>query len=272
MIHRFRILNIALGLLLLAGESSADVLHLKRGGRIDGIIVAESPSQITIDVGMGRVSLPRTSVSRVERKEGALSEYRQRLAAISPGDVGAYADLARFAAEHGLNTESRALWARVVSLDPRNVEGHLALGHVLVGGSYVDEAEAYRARGYVSFEGRWMTPAEQASLLRLREQRAADERRVEEARRAARDAEDRARRAEAEAARARAEAGTSRAYPVWGYGGPVLVSSPHFGGYTAGCRGPACSVVPQIWPSSPASRPVVTTVPPARPLRPSSLR
>ncbi len=275
MIHRFRVLRAGFaGALALASASisSADVLHLTTGGRLEGVLIRETHTSLTIDVGMGQVTVPLSSVKRIERKESALSEYRSRLAKIIPGEARAYADLARFAGESGLRSESRLMWARVLSLDPRNVEGHLALGHVLVAGAYVDEDEANRARGFVFFDGRWMTPAEQSSLLREREQRATDERRIDEARRASRDAEDRARSSEATTARARATAGaTTPGYPLWGYGSPVIVGSPYFGGYAAGCSGTSCSTVPQIWSRHPAT-PVATPIPQAVPLRPSSVR
>jgi len=271
MIHRLRNSTLCLAVALsLAGVASADVLHLKRGGKIEGILVGETPTDLTIDIGMGLVSLPRATVARVERRSGALSEYRSQRAALAPDDIKAWVHLARFAGEHGLNSEARATWIRVLNLDPANVEAHLALGHVLLNGRYVDEDEANRARGLIRFEGRWMTTAEVSALLTDRERRAADERRLEDARRNARDAEDRARRAEIELARERAAGASSRNLPVWGYGGPVLVGSPYFGGYTAGCRGAACNTVPQIW--SPPAAPVVTPAPRVKPLRPSSIR
>ena len=200
-------------------------------GRLEGVLVAETQTSLTIDLGMGRISLPRSAVQRIERKESALSEYRTRLAAIEPGDVKGFAELARFAAGNGLRSEARLMWARVVSLDPNNVEGHLYLGHVLVAGRYMEEEEAQRAQGNVHFEGRWMTPAEQDSILRARDRRAADDRNLEEARRAAREAEDRARRAERQADRARAEA-AANSPAAWGYGSTVVIGSPY--GYGGG--------------------------------------
>jgi hypothetical protein len=274
MIHRFDVLVVGLaGLFLVTGAvaSSADVLHLKTGGRLEGVLVRETAATLTIDIGMGQISIPRSAVARIEERQSPLEAYRNRLAAISPGDVRAYVDLARFASSHDLRSEARLMWARVVSLDPRNVEAHLALGHVLVAGNYVDQDEAYRANGFVYYDGRWMTPAEQSYLLNEREQRFADDRRVEEARRETRAAEDRARRAEAETARARVAAENSSGYPVWGYGAAVLVGSPHWGGYTAGCSGASCYTVPQIWTQRPAT-PSATPIPHAPPVRPSSIR
>lgn len=268
--HRFRTIGLSLAGAALASAASGDVLHLKTGGRVEGVLTRETASSITIDVGMGQLSVPRSSVLRIERKDSALSEYRTRLAAIPPGDVAACSNLARFAAENGLRSESRLMWARVLSLDPRNMEAHLALGHVLVAGEYVDEDEAYRARGFVFFEGRWMTPAEQASLLRQREQRAEDDRQVVEARRRVREAEDRARRAEAEAERSRAAAQSASA-PLWGYGSPFVVGSPHWGGHGGGCvPGPGCTTIPSEPPRPPAPAPTPVQHTPS--LRPSSLR
>ena len=169
MIPRNRTLwSVLLVVVLFGGTAAADVLHLKKGGRLEGVLVAETATSLTIDVGVGRISLPRAAVLRVERKESALSEYRTRLAAIVPGDVNAFAELARYAEENGLRTEARLMWARVVSLDPNNVEGHLYLGHVLVAGRYMEADEAQRAQGMVRFDGRWMTPIEQDSILRER--------------------------------------------------------------------------------------------------------
>ena len=271
--HRFRTSCAGLaGVAFLAAVSGADTLHLKTGGRVEGMIVRETASSVTVDVGMGEVSLPKSSVARIERKESALSEYRGRLAALRSGDVSALADLARFASENGLRNEARLAWARVLSVDPGNVEAHLALGHVLVGGAYVDEAEANRAQGLIQFEGRWMTPAEQAFLLRQREQQMADDRRDIEARRAVREEEDRERRAEAAAERARARAEYTSGLPVWGYGSIPWVGYGYGGGYGGGCLRLPCGGVntPILSPHPPIATPLPAAQ--ARPVRPASWR
>ncbi len=271
MTHRSLWLRVGLtGIVTLLGASfsTADVLYLKTGGQLEGVVTHETPESVTIDVSMGQVSVPRGRVLRIERKESALSQYRSRLGATDARDPRAWAELARFANRNHLRSESREAWAAVLSLDPMNEEAHLALGHVLSGGRYVDEAEAYRANGFVYFDHQWMTRAEQSSLLREREERRIDDRRVEEARRAARDAEDRARRAEAEAARARAE--ISIGYPVWGFGSGVFVGSPYWGG-SVGCPGAACPTPPTTWPKHPPRPAAPAPLPLVRP-RPASWR
>ena len=256
----------ALSLLLLtafATAAPADVLTLHKGGKLEGMVTRESAATITIDVGMGEVTLPRTAVARVVRGAGALSEFRSRFEAISPGDLRAYEALARFAEEKGLKSEARRAWARVAALDPRHAEAQAALGRVLMNGVYLDESDANRALGLVLFEGRWITPAEQVAILRGRDERALETERIADARRAAREAEDRARRAEAEAARARADA-ARQASSSWGYGTSVIVG-PHWGG----CYGASCRVDPPTYvPPKPPERPQVG---PARPPRPQSI-
>jgi hypothetical protein len=272
--HRIRVLSFGLvAVASLASSSSADTVHLKTGGRLEGVVVSETASSLTIEMAMGQVSVPKSSVVRIERAATAAAEYRTRLSAIAPGDVNAFAELARFAGEHNLRKEARLAWMRVLSVDPGNAEAHLALGHVLVGNIYVDEDEAWRSRGYVFYDGRWMTPAEQAYLLHEREARAEDDRRASEARRVVREEEDRERRAEAAAERARAAAEETlgSGLPVWGYGGSILVGSPGWGGYTAGCVGVGCYRVPPMYGSRPQP-PTPVPVPHAAPVRPSSLR
>lgn len=258
------------GLILgsLPGEARADVLHLSGGGRLEGILIEESPARVTLEVSTGRVTLPRATVVRIERTESALATFRARLATLPSGDLEALVDLARFASAHGLSSEARDAWTSVLTLDPANAEGHRALGHVVFAGSWMERDEAFRAQGLVSFEGRWMTPAEQESLLRDRERRGDDDRRVAEARRATREAEERARRAEAEAERARSEAARATANSPWGYGGRVLVAGPVWAGGGSGCLRLPCD--------HEASKPAPSPTPAPRPappsVRPSSIR
>lgn len=265
MIHRN--LFIAVSLALLMGTANADVIHLKKGGRLEGVLISEGPTSVTLDVGMGRVSLPLTSVLRIERGASALSEFRRRLAAMQSDDLRSYIELARFASDAGLRSEAKIAWARVSALDPTNAEAHQALGHVLVSGRYVDEEEAYRERGYIQFEGRWMTPVEQASLLREREDRRSEDRRLAEAVRAAREADDRARRTEAEAARSRAAYANNNLFP---YGSSLIYGSPVWGGYPSGCGRIPCRNLRPVW-HAPAPAPVATPLPHVAPVRPSSI-
>ena len=71
----------------------------------------------------------------------------------------------------GLSTQAREANARALAASPNDPRANAAVGNVQVNGHWVSEEEGYRAKGYVQFEGEWMTPAEQAVILR---ERAAD--------------------------------------------------------------------------------------------------
>lgn len=210
-------------LLLAALASPADEIHLRGGGRISGMIVKQTPRQVVIETGPGLVTLPMSRIERIETSTSALEVYRERASRLAPGDAQGWANLARWAAEAGLAGQARESWRRVLAVDPQNAEAREALGEVLHGGRWMSADDAYRARGYVQADGRWLTPAEHEA--RLREQaaeHAADAARAEQR---VREAEARAREAEAEARAAEAAAATNAStddwmgYPVpYGYG------------------------------------------------------
>ena len=215
----------------------ADDIFLKGGGRVSGRILSRTETSIEVDVGAGLVTLPMTSVVSIEEKRSSLDEYHERAAALDAGDVNGWLQLAKWASSQGLGTQAFRAYEQVLTVDPGNAAANQGLGRVLLDGRWVTEDESYLARGFVRFEGEWMTPSEQAAILRERDAAIqADQARLDAERRA-QDAEARAREAEAAAA---ANAG----YPIY------------WGGYTTWGPGPP------VWPTRPIARP------PVRPVRP----
>ena len=218
---------------LAAATASSDEILLRSGGRVSGVIVERTHNAIVVETGPGRVTLSMALVEKVVEGRSALEAYHERAAAIEPGDVEGWAALARWAAERDLLTQSREAWQRVLAVDPSHPQANAALGRVEVDGTWMGEAEAYRARGYVSFEGRWVTPAEHEALVREREAEEASEREMREAGLRVREAEARAREAEARAREAEAAAqpvdggipyGWGWGGGGWGWGGGLVLS------------------------------------------------
>ena len=206
---------------LAAGTASSDEILLRSGGRVSGVIVERTRDAIVVETGPGRVRLSMALVEKVVEGRSALEGYRERAAALEPGDVEGWATLARWAAERDLLTQSRETWQRVLATDPSHRGANAALGRVEVDGTWMGQDEAYRARGYVSFEGRWVTPPEHEALVRERAAEETSEREIREAGLRVREAEARAREAEARAREAEAAA-----QPIdggipfgWGWGG-----------------------------------------------------
>jgi hypothetical protein len=240
-----------------AGQAAlADEVLLKTGGRISGVVVERTKDAVVIETGPGRVTLPMSRVESIVEGQSALAAYRAKAAGLAPGDARGWADLARWAGARDLTTQAHEAWQHVLDAEPDHPQANQALGRMQVDGRWLEADDAYRAQGYVRYEGRWVTPVEHEALLREREaddaerrQRGEDAARVREAESRAAEAEARAREAEAAA-----QYGDDGGIPYWwwGYGGGGTVVPP------IGHRPDRPSVDPR-----PPHRPPVPTRPPS---------
>jgi hypothetical protein len=225
---------------LLPAAAPADEVFLKGGGQLSGRIISRSATTVEVDVGAGRIGVPASSVLRIEEGRSALQEYEERAGRLAAGDVEGWVALAQWAESRGLGTQAREAYHRALAVSPDDPRANAALGNVQVNGRWVSEDESYRARGYVQYEGEWITPAEHEAILRESAAEDARDRERREAESRVREAEARAEEAEARAREAEAEQ-ASEGIPLW-YG------------WGAG---------PAYWPTGPVVRPPVA---PSRPV------
>ena len=237
MIGRPQLLVGMVWLLFLApvGQAAADVVHLKNGRSMEGIVLEESAEQVKIRLPFGEIGLPRSSVLEIEWGESALASYLERRESLVQGGAAAsdWADLAWWADDNGLDHSCREASLMAARLEP----GLSGLAPLMQRHGYAfDEAdgiwlpfdELMHRRGYVRSGDRWLSPEEAMAWSRAQEQ--AQRQRVERQRqdRLARAVEMMAlaRIAEAEENRRRLEA-TPR-YPVGVpiYGGYSVVLPP----------------------------------------------
>jgi hypothetical protein len=235
-------------MLLLAAAApltaAADEVYLKSGGQLSGRIVSRSESAIEVDIGAGVIGVPLSSVQRIEEGRSKLHEYDDRAGRLAPGDVDGWVALGEWASAAGLSSQARDAYRRALLAAPGDPRANAALGNQQVDGRWVSEEEGYRARGFVLFEGDWITPAEHQAILR---ERAADDTRERERR----EAQTRVREAEARAAEAEARAREAEAQAQ-----PQLEGLPLWYGWGAG---------PVNWPRGPV---VEWPIPPVRPVVP----
>ena len=211
-----------LAAVLLAGAATADEVFLKGGGQLSGRIVSRTATTIEVDVGAGRIGVPASSVLRIEEGRSPLQEYEERAGRLAAGDADGWVALAQWAESRGLGTQAREAYHRALAASPDDPHANEALGNVKMSGRWVSEDESYRARGYVQYEGEWITPAEHEAILRERAAEDARDRERREADSRVREAEARAEEAEARAREAEAQQ-ASEGIPLWyGWGaGPV---------------------------------------------------
>jgi hypothetical protein len=234
-----RTLRLVLAAAVLPLAAGADEIFLKSGGQLSGRIVSRSATQIDVDVGAGTIGVPASSVLRIEEGRSPLDEYDERASRLPAGDADGWVALAQWAEGRGLGSQAREAYRRALAASPLDPRANEALGNVLVDGRWVSEDESYRARGYVSFEGEWMTPAEREAIQREQSAQAEADRAHQEADARVREAEARAEEAEARAREAEAESSEGVTWYGYGWGGG-----------------------PVYWPS----RPVVATRPSTRPV------
>lgn len=254
---------LALVSLLLPASVFGDQILLKGGARLDGVVVERRESSVVIEVAPGRITIPASRIERIIEGGSLLASYRERAASLSPTDVSGWLTLAQWAQERELLTQAHQAFERVASLDPGNAAAQRALGRVLLNGEWVSAEESYRARGYVQYEGRWLTLPERDEAVREAAASAAAERERLELAARAREAEATARIAEAEARRAEAEApdgyGLSDGIPypwIFAGGSPVVRPGP-------GCARPQRPTRPSAPPRAPVVQPRQVSSPPA---------
>jgi len=201
----------------------ADQVFLKDAGSIEGRIVEQTATTVSVDVGGGVVGVPMDRVERIQKGRCALDEYEDRARKLAPTDAAGWKKLGRYANDQGLSTQAQEAYKKVLKIAPNDAEANGALGLVNLDGRWVTEAESYRARGYVEYQGEWMTPA-QAQVLQTE---AANDQARRDAEQRARDAETAAREADARAEEAEERAKEAERaqtyydplyYGGWGYG------------------------------------------------------
>jgi hypothetical protein len=207
---------LVLGAALLPLAAGADEIFLKSGGQLSGRIVNRTATTIEVDIGAGRITVQTSQVVRVEEGRSALQAYEERAARLAAADANGWVELAEWASAQGLGTQAREAYHRALAVAPGDPRANAGVGNVEVGGRWVSEDEGYQAKGYVRFEGEWITPVEHAAILRERAAEADQERARQadaRAQEAALEAEARARAAEAQAAAESQD--SNQGLPLW---------------------------------------------------------
>ena len=243
---------------LVAAAASADTVYLKNGRSFDGVVADDSNSansanaadggQLRVQIEGGTLTLPRSSVLRVEKADSSLAEYLRRKAGLrrSAADARAWLDLARWADSAGLASGAREAALAAAALNPRleGLDRELRAQNYLYDdqlGRWLPYADEMRRKGMVLDEnGDWITRQEQAERVRERNEERLQQQMVLAQREAA--------HAEMLSALGGAQAqpgppsglpydpyGTDAGYPYgadlgygYGYGGFVALGSPGF--------------------------------------------
>ena len=260
---------------MLGGVAHADDVFLKGGARISGRLLSRTATSVEVDVGVGYVTVPMSSVDRIEARRTPLDDYYERAASLGRADGASWLQLGTWATSQGLGTQARTAFEQVLTVDPSNADANQALRRVQLDGRWVSEEESYRARGFVRFEGEWVTPAAQDAILGQRTAAYAAQVVRLDAERRVLEAEARASAAESRARSAEAGGPLMAGYPVawgawgsWGYANQWGRGRPPRANPTT-----PQSPLPSMYPSQPLFTPLSPLVaPPSTGTPPPSAR
>jgi len=161
-----RTLALAIAVAFLTTTASADVVHFKNGGSIEGQVVP-GEGGVIVKLPAGEVRISTEAIARIEKKPTSLDKYQQRADKVKKDDAEAHFKLGLWAQSVGLKAQAKTHLTQAIALKPAHAGAHKALGHRLVKGKWVSEDEQMRARGLVKFDGQWMPPEAAAKLKAL---------------------------------------------------------------------------------------------------------
>jgi hypothetical protein len=130
-------LPVLLVVVLLAAAARADRVHLKNGRTLEGE-VTDRGDKIDIKMAIGSTTVSKDDVESIESEKGAAIEYQEKAAALAADDAEGHFQLVRWCQERGLKDEARAELLKVIATSPDHAGARALLGHVKVGGAWVD--------------------------------------------------------------------------------------------------------------------------------------
>ncbi|MCW8131778.1 MAG: hypothetical protein KIS92_15640 [Planctomycetota bacterium] len=142
---------IVFSLMLLASWARADIFVLQDGNSIEGDIIDENDTELTIQGRFGKTKIKRSDIREIQKKRSPRSVFMERLAELEKGDKKddkeAWLDLGRYAKANSLREELQKAFGRVLELDKDCEEAHLGLGHVRHLGSWITAEEKRNLSG-----------------------------------------------------------------------------------------------------------------------------
>lgn len=163
-VRRIGVLLIVTGVGIATATARADRVALKNGGTVRGTVVRTSQEEdgetVTVRTLTGaEVTLARRNIKGISRRPLVVEQYERR-ARRTPKTVEAQWDLAEWCRKQGLSSQRDECLRRIVEIDPEHEPAHRGLGHVKWNGEWTTREAIMKERGYVKYDGRYVTPQE----------------------------------------------------------------------------------------------------------------
>jgi len=159
-------LAIALALVPLAG-AWADIIHL-RTGRVEGMIVKRTATELVVETTAGKVTLNPADVVRIERRSSPLELYREMASKVGAKDAEGHFRLGLWCLDQRLFGEANREFRATIALDPNHKVARERLGYVQRDGKWLTRDEAKRADGFVRHNDKWVTQEQRSNAKHRR--------------------------------------------------------------------------------------------------------
>ncbi|MGI9430488.1 MAG: HEAT repeat domain-containing protein [Bythopirellula sp.] len=150
------------GMLLWSGLgcwATADIVQLKSGGELSGVIVERANNEYLVKRHNGAlVKLSRRQVKQVVPQDKADLRYAQRSRSL-PDTVAAHRELADWCKENRLTKLANHHLQRIIELDPTDEAARTSLGYQQHRGRWMTRDDIMAARGLQKYkDGKYRTP------------------------------------------------------------------------------------------------------------------
>ncbi|MEW4530695.1 HEAT repeat domain-containing protein [Maioricimonas sp. JC845] len=155
--------------------ANADVITLHGGGVVRGKLsehAGEGRVEMETLTG-GRVILEESLVEDLQIRSLLVEEYATRARTVAP-TAEAHWELAEWCRDNGLKAQRTEQLELVVEFDPGHEKAHRGLGHVAHDGEWMTRDEAMAARGYIKYQGKYVTQQELDLLQKSQAERDAE--------------------------------------------------------------------------------------------------
>lgn len=150
-----------------------DVLHLKDGRRIEGVVTEETSKIVRVKTRLGVLEFKPSEVKSITRGKTKHQEFEERWEAAKTAEE--FFQLGQWAEKKRMRKETRRAMKEAVKLDPKHAGANGWLGLVEYQGEWMtpeerdqrmaaDREAQMRARGLVRYGERWVTPDERDKL------------------------------------------------------------------------------------------------------------
>jgi hypothetical protein len=165
-----------LSLLFAAAAARADVLFLKGGGRVEGV-VTEDGDEYVVKMIRSTTRIRKTDVEARQSIPYLTEIYDQKLKRLDPRSADEHCELALWCRARGLTREADELLSRAVKIDPEHKGARRAMGQVKLSDRWLSEgdarAEQLEAAGFRRVEDRFYTAEGLRASLRAQAELAA---------------------------------------------------------------------------------------------------